>query len=139
MGDRANIYVVDRRPAAADDTETTGIYLYTHWNGSNWPELLREALRSDAARRRWSDEPYLLRIISDQLFKDIRDSETGGGISTMIGDNEYPITILDMVNRTVSWAPEGSETDRNAWRNTIGYGDFVNLAHAGYPAEVARR
>jgi hypothetical protein len=38
MGDRANIYLVDNRDAGR------GIYLYTHWNGYEWPEKLRQAL-----------------------------------------------------------------------------------------------
>lgn len=139
MGDRANIYVVDQPKAAPDDTETTGIYLYTHWNGSEWPQMLRAALSLPTARRRWSDEPYLLRILTDQLFKDLRDGETGGGIGTMIGDNEYPITVLDMVAQTVSFAAPGTEEDRGNWQHTVSYQQFIQMAATTYPMDVASR
>lgn len=139
MGDRANIFVVDRPQATAADTEATGIYLYTHWNGSEWPLRLRDALSSPVARRRWSDSSYLLRIITDVLFKDIRDLETGGGISTEIGENEYPITVLDMVAMTVSFAAEGSETDRSCWQHTVSYDQFIAMAATTYPLDVANR
>lgn len=137
MGDRANIFVVDRPKVAEDDTEASGIYLYTHWEGYNWPEKLRQALRLETAKRRWRDEPYLLRIIVDHLFADLRGAETGGGISTMMGDNSYPITVLDLVNRTVSWATPGLETDRDCWKGTLPFEEFINLAHADYLAELS--
>jgi hypothetical protein len=136
MGDRANIYVVDRRPAAADDTETIGIYLYTHWNGSDWPELLREALAQPIAQRRWNDPSYLTKIVADFLFKDSRDSETGCGISTEIGDNSYPITILDVANGTVSFAAEGEEENRNNWQHTMPIPEFAAQEAATYPADM---
>lgn len=139
MGDRANIYVVDRPKAAPDDVETFGIYLYTHWNGSEWPQMLRAALDLPTARRCWRDEPYLLRIIADFLFKDLRDGETGGGIGTCIGDNEHPITVLDMASQTVSFAAPGTEMDRDNWQHTVSYEQFVSMKATAYPMDVASR
>lgn len=136
MGDRANIYVVDRRPAAADDTETIGIYLYTHYYGDEWVEQLRQALALPIAQRRWNDPQYLIRIVTDYVFRSLRDSETGGGISTEIGDNSYPITILDVANGTVSFAAEGSEEDRNNWRHTMPIPEFAAQETATYPADM---
>lgn len=136
MGDRANIYVVDRARVAYDDNETTGIYLYTHWAGSEWPEMLRTALALPTARRRWNDGSYLLRIVADSMFKNLRDEETGGGISTYPTDNEHLITILDIERQMVAWAPEGSEDDRLNWRKEISFADFVALARADYPEEM---
>lgn len=52
MGDRANVYI--------REDQTHGIYLYTHWGSSELPETVRTAL---ARHERWSDTPYLARII----------------------------------------------------------------------------
>jgi hypothetical protein len=125
MGDRANIYLVDT------DDPTHGIYLYTHHSGYKWPEQLRLALL--AGRGRFGDDQYLARIIVSNVFKDIHDQETGGGLSTVIGDNGYPITIVDLPNRTVSWATEGGEGDRTAWYGTITFWDFTDQTSANYP------
>lgn len=129
MGDRANILVVDR---PAENGAVHGIYLYTHWSGYQWPERLRKALDTPAARGRWNDEPYLARIVVSQMYSDIHDSEYGGGISTRRTDNEYPITILDIPNQRVAWALEGSELDTEEWYGHISFADFVAQEQAEY-------
>jgi len=130
MGDRANIMVVDR---PAENGAVHGIYLYTHSSGYHWPEMLRKALASPEARRRWNDDTYLTRIVVSQMYMDIHDSEYGGGISTYRTDNEYPITILDIPNQQVAWADEGGELDTEEWYGRIGFPDFVALERAEYP------
>src|SRR5690606_26184038 len=129
MGDRANILVVDQ---PAENGNVHGVYLYTHWDGYEWPERLREALASDEARRRWSDDPYLTRIIVSRVFADIHEQETGGGISTYRTDNEYPITILDIPNQRVAWALAGNELDTEEWYGHISFADFVAQEKAEY-------
>jgi hypothetical protein len=133
MGDRANIYFVDR-DSITDDT--IGIYLYTHWNGSEWPEMLRAALKADMAQRRWSDESYLLRILVDQVFKDVRDSETGGGIGTTRTRGEYPVIVVDAARRQVGFAEEGRENNRSSWQAMVSYEDFVAQERADYPKDM---
>lgn len=136
MGDRANIFVVDKAPAAADNTELHGIYLYTHWKGYHWPELLRQALATPDARRRWSDAPYLVRIVARELFASAT-TDTGYGISTVLTDNEYPITILDVRDWQrphVAWAMlAGTETDPDQWVSRMTLEDFVDQVEAVYP------
>lgn len=133
MGDRASIYVVDRLPVADDDNETQGIYLYTHWNGSEWPEMLRAALETQRAGRRLGDHSYHLRIIVDELFRYLRDQETGGGISTTLCMGEYPLLVLDLARGVVAWASEGRETDRNNWTLRTPIADFIAQERADYP------
>jgi hypothetical protein len=135
MGDRANIFVIDRPKAAKDDHEVTGIYLYTHWNGSEWPEMLRQALSSANARRRWDDESYLTRILISQLYADDHDSDTGGGVSTMLTDNSHEIVIVDIPAQIVAFAPEGQETDRNNWTDSMSFADFCAQQTAKYPSQ----
>ena len=84
MGDRANVLVRDNY----DD----GVFLYTHWGGYNLPQLVQEAL---AREERWTDSSYLARIVFSAMVKDDIDGETGYGISSVLGDNSYPVIVLD--------------------------------------------
>lgn len=124
MGDRANIYIIDS--AKAD----RGIYLYTHWNGYEWPEELRKAL--EKARPRWGDVSYCTRILVSNLYSDIHDQEIGGGISTFITDNSYPVIVVDQVAQTVAFATVDSETDRSAWTGQKSFAEYV-ASKADYP------
>jgi hypothetical protein len=133
MGDRANIYL-EMPKAYGQDAERSGVYLYTHWSGSEWPEKLREAL--EFGKGRWDDDPYLARIITSRVFADLVDSETGGGLSLVLTDNEYPITVVDLSNQTVSFAPLGGETDSNQRVAVKSFADFVAQSRADYPAEL---
>jgi len=126
MGDRANIYLVDTPDASH------GIYLYTHWSGSKWPNELRKALVK--AKGRWDDDSYAARIIVSNVFADIHDSETGGGISTTIQDNSYPIIVVDLLANTVSFTREGGEGDRASWGNHSSFVDYVEQDTATYPS-----
>jgi len=85
MGDRGNI-VVD------------GIWFYTHWAGSDIKKILQTALKR---KQRWSDSPYLARIIFSEMIKDDVDSETGYGLSLDMCDNENPILYVDVEKKTV--------------------------------------
>jgi hypothetical protein len=91
MGDRANIYV--------KNTPSTGVYLYTHWRGSELAVILRDAL---ARKLRWNDDSYLTRILFDQMTKGETGEETGFGIGTSPPDNEHPLLVVDCDQRTVS-------------------------------------
>lgn len=96
MGDRANIYV-------KEDAER-GVYLYTHWAGTDLPRTLQTAL--DRGRERWGDTPYLARIVFCEMVDRVEKDLTGYGISTVLCDNEYPIIVLDDTNRRLGLAPE---------------------------------
>ncbi len=84
MGDRANVAIKDR---------DARVYLYTHWSGSDAPEIVRAALTR--GEDRWSDAPYLARVVFCEMVKGSEGGTTGFGISTKIGDNEYPIIVVD--------------------------------------------
>lgn len=120
MGDRANIYL----EMPDEYGEPRGIYLYTHYYGEEWAEKLREAL--EFGRGRWNDAQYLARIITSRVFSDLVDSELGGGISLVMGDNDnYPIIVCDLINNQVSRADEGSERDRSSRYAVKSFADFV--------------
>ena len=89
MGDRGNI-IVD------------GVYLYSHWTGSQLPSILQEALKK---QWRWDDGSYLTRIIFCEMVKDDIDGETGYGISNS--------------------PTEGLEIIVNSEKNNVEYGDKV--------------
>jgi hypothetical protein len=129
MGDRANIFIVDQ--PVKEGEEVHGIYYYTHWSGEEWPERLRQALV--AGKGRWGDDQYLNRIIASRIFSDIHDEETGGGISTVIGDNGHPIIVCNTAADTVSFAPEGSEANSETWYGTKTFEQYVAQDRATYP------
>jgi hypothetical protein len=94
MGDRANV-VLKQKPAE--------IFLYTHWGGSELPEVVRGAL---AKRWRWNDDSYLARIIFCELVKGSEAEETGFGIATAPPDNSYPYLVVDCAKQEVRFEEE---------------------------------
>lgn len=82
MGDRANVLVLDEYDETADP-----VVLYTHWGGYELPQALARALDSKAGRGRWSDGPYLTRII--------------------FGDNEHPLLVVDVKAQEIRVIAEG--------------------------------
>ena len=68
MGDRAQVHMQD-----------TGVFLYTHFDGSNLEEIVRDVLKR---KKRWSDPRYLARMIFDAMIGDDQGSENGYGIDT---------------------------------------------------------
>ena len=92
MGDRANVHV------RHDDLDS-GVYLYTHWRGSELPRILRDAL---ARKERWNDCQYLTRIIFCNMIEGEEDGSTGFGISSIIGDGDSRILWVDSSSQTVT-------------------------------------
>jgi hypothetical protein len=132
MGDRGNVFIVQDSDYNRINTfDKQGIYLYTHWSGSEWPALLAHALK--VGKPRWGDDSYLTRIIIDQMFKNIRDDETGGGVSLQITDNEHLITICDMSNFVVAFAHPGGEHFPNQWFAHHSFATFISLEDPDYP------
>lgn len=56
------------------------VYLYSHWGGESKLRDTKKAL--SAARPRWSDETYAMRIFISQIVGSSWNEETGFGIST---------------------------------------------------------
>ena len=92
MGDRTN--TVFRKADGSD------IVLYQHWGGENMMHNLATAL--DAARNRWTDESYCIRIVISNLIGDDWSQELGYGISTHIMDNEHSVPVIDFSDNTVA-------------------------------------
>lgn len=95
MGDRGNIVVSSQR----DGT----IHFYTHWSGSELPQILAAGL--DRGRSRWDDEPYLNRVLFCEMIKDDVDGETGYGISVKMGDGGTELYV-DHDAQTVTYDGE---------------------------------
>ena len=87
MGDRANVLVGDWK-----DDEFRGVYLYTHWCGSDLPWALQRAL---GRYQRWNDSAYLARIIFCEMVKGDEGGETGYGISAQLGDGANRVLRVD--------------------------------------------
>jgi hypothetical protein len=96
MGDRANVYMLEEDKPG----EKVGVFLYSHWSGSELPQIVQRAL---ARRQRWDDSQYLARIIFCEMVRGSEAEETGFGISARIGDNEYQILVVDAKSQRVSF------------------------------------
>jgi hypothetical protein len=94
MGDRANVYV-----------KQAGVYLYTHWGGTELPQQLQKAL---AKRWRWNDESYLTRVIFDTMSEGEQGKETGFGIASWVGDGDDRVLTVDTDKQTVSISTSGT-------------------------------
>lgn len=101
MGDRGNIVVLSD---LVEGKERQAVYLYTHWGGSEIKNTLKEVL---SRKQRWDDMPYLTRIIFQEMIGE-DDGEAGFGIQTYLGDNEYPLLVVDTINQKV-WEAEESD------------------------------
>jgi len=85
MGDRANIVV---------KSSNEQVCLYTHWNGSNVSETLKDALIR--GKDRWDDFQYLTRIIFCEMIRDDWQSTTGFGITQNIYDGDDNVIYVDV-------------------------------------------
>lgn len=88
MGDRANVYI--------HEGDRPGVYLYTHWDGTELPKIVRESLMTPRATRRSTDIAYLTRIVFEDMIKNDLGSETGYGVSADVGDGEDRIVDIDV-------------------------------------------
>lgn len=115
MGERANIKIIDG--------EYPPVYLYGHWMGDHALEHVRHGLESG----RVGDPSYLARIIFSSMVKSDIDGETGYGISTIIGDNNYPILCVDG-NTGEVWleSEEGDRTTHKVSRQSFVAYDSIN-------------
>lgn len=104
MGDRANITF------KTGPQEIDRVWLYSHWGGYSLPHELQQALASDTARGRWSDPPYLVRIVLQSILPEKCDG-LGWGISHSMADNEHPILEVDIPEQRVRLLP----FDREGW------------------------
>jgi hypothetical protein len=90
MGDRSNIVIKQH--------DGNRVWLYGHWMGADSINVVRDTL---AHRERWSDAPYLARMLFNRMTLGQEQGDTGYGISTYMCDNEYPVIVLDPETQTV--------------------------------------
>jgi hypothetical protein len=91
MGDRGNIVF---RQEVGD----AHLWMYSHWAGHALPGVLRDGLAH--GRTRWTDEPYLARIIFDAV-SGTPGELTGVGLSTYPTDNEHALLVVDVSQQRV--------------------------------------
>ena len=90
MGDRRHVVLTyDDKVRGAQE-----IYLYSHWNGSELPKLVANALIK--AKGRWSDETYCARIIVTSVVHqcDACEQETSWGLAPYFMDSEYNSDVV---------------------------------------------
>ena len=104
MGDRGNVKIAD-----------SGVYLYTHWSGTDLPVVVQAVLRR---KDRWGDHPYLARMIFSEMTAGKETCATGFGISTELIDPDHPIIIINCAEQSVTF--EG----KVRWR----FDDYVALS-----------
>jgi hypothetical protein len=92
VGDKANVHMKSGR--VYDD----GVFLYTHWGGTDLPKVLQRAL---AKRERWDDPEYLARIIFCEMVKNAVSENTGYGISSYLCDGGNRVLKVDALDQTV--------------------------------------
>lgn len=125
MGDRANIVV--------KQSDGTGVWLYTHWHGSEMPKTLQAAMKR--GKDRWDDTPYLARIIFCEMVKGNAMDLAGFGITTSMTDNEYPVLTVDPDNLRVSidQAPD-RQRDTPCIGKVFTFEEFCAVPNMGWQA-----
>lgn len=84
------------------ETNYNEIYFYTHWSGSDLPQILASAL--SRGRSRWDDSSYLNRIIFSEMTKDEKwDELTGFGITSCGQIDSQTNLIVDHKTQTVEY------------------------------------
>lgn len=92
MGDRSNVAII------LDYKLMEQVWLYSHWDGPGLALKVREAINK---RWRWDDESYLTRIIICHCIAENWSEEMDYGISCSIGDNNYPVLVVDIPRKRV--------------------------------------
>jgi hypothetical protein len=118
MGDRANVWV-------REDGADSGVFLYTHWDGTDLPLTLREALTR--GRDRWTDTPYLTRIIFCEMVRGNEMATTGYGISSRVGDGDDRVLEVNIALQLVFI---------NGRR--LSFEEYVELEEPGWNSYAAR-
>ena len=89
MGCRGTIEIWEHGAAPKD--EESPVVLYTHWGAKDMLMNLKTVLKR---KKRWSDAPYLSRMIFCKMVEGDERGETGYGIMTRnIGDAEEEIVV----------------------------------------------
>lgn len=126
MGDRANIVI-------ENDGECfkAPLFIYTHWRGYEIKSILRNTL--ERGRGRWSDPPYLARIIFSEMIKDSVLDENGYGLSNVYCDGSYNLLCVNIKEQKVR--ERGSHSNPDA--KVINEWTFEEFAALNFKEEEA--
>lgn len=97
MGDRSNVVILHGKDL--------GVGIYTHWNGSKLPKMVKLALKN--AKPRWDDDIYFTRMIFDSLLTQVcaHNTELGWGLypytGTVLCEEEHETVFINIANQTV--------------------------------------
>lgn len=118
MGDRGNIVI--------GTPDNPGIFLYTHWTGTEIPATLQAALKR--GRGRWDDDSYLARIVFCEMVgaENFADT-TGFGISTNLCDNEHPLLFVDCAAQRVHIG-EAPDRTRGVTARSWSFAEYIEIA-----------
>ena len=113
MGDRANV-VIKTGPFMHD-----AFVVYSHWAGTELPQLVQDALNSEHAKSRDGHPAYQARILVSKIIPAEAHGEEGGwGLSHRIEDNEAgrPVLVVDLDDKEVWIANEDAiNVSKNRW------------------------
>lgn len=124
MGDRANIYV--------HNGDKPGVYLYTHWSGSELPDAVRRGLIR--GKDRWDDHPYLTRILFEAMVPEgDRGGVLGYGISADLGDGDDRIVDVDTTAQSVALTEVGEDSI------TLPFSAYTLPGRVLWPSEGGKR
>lgn len=97
MGDRSNI-VMNYGRFGMEDSDRM-VYFYAHFGGADLAATLQEALEIAKKANRLADPGYLSRIVFCRMLGDgpeVNSETTAYGIDVVMGDNEYPLLIVNI-------------------------------------------
>jgi len=113
MGDRAHIHL--------HYGDQPGVYLYTHNNGSNLPEIVQRGLMRGHSR--WGDVAYLNRIIFSVLVEEDLKGTTNYGLDAQAMDTGDGGRVVDVDHDLERITLRGSLFDPVSYT----FAEYINL------------
>jgi len=99
MGDRNNIKITY--------SNGQGVYLYSHWGGSELREIVADALETSG---RVTDESYFARVLFSRMIAHELHQETGYGIAPYVVDQDASNKMIHVdytkAEALTGWVPQ---------------------------------
>lgn len=129
MGDRATLVILLPQP---QNQPIQPLYLYTHWNGSDLPQNVAQALID--GRPRWGEPSYLARILIGSIID--LDTIDGYGIGMIPygkpADAGRPQLVVDTRLQRVGFVT----WDRDPATARLEYEYDAYIGHAYWPGDA---
>lgn len=141
MGDRANLVLTSKSTAEAKtlgDALPGSIVLYSHWGGYDMGPALAAALK--AAKPRWDDDSYGMRIIVSQVIGAEWADTNGLGLQAgELGDNERAVLLVDFAQQKVRrFGDPASYLNPRIAASATPTGEWTFSEFASFTADAAR-